>query len=41
VLEEHWGVGIVLLLILLPIGGLAPPLLAVIDAVGDAIFRAF
>jgi hypothetical protein len=41
VLEEQWGVAVVLLLLLLPIGGIAPPLLAVIDAAGGAVFGRF
>lgn len=41
VLEEQWGVAVILLLLLLPIGGIAPPLLAVLDAIGGAIFGQF
>jgi hypothetical protein len=40
VLEEQWGVAVLLLLLLLPLGGLAPPLLAVINAIGGDILDA-
>jgi hypothetical protein len=40
-LEEHWGVAIVLLLLLLPLAGQPPALLAAINALGGAILGAF
>jgi len=40
VLEEQWGVAIVLLLLLLPLAGQPPALLAVIDALGGAVLNA-
>ncbi|MGN6474184.1 MAG: hypothetical protein ACTHK4_11135 [Mycobacteriales bacterium] len=41
-LEEHWGIGAVLVLILLPLGGgYQTPLLALITAIADAIVHAF
>lgn len=40
VLEEHWGVAILLVLLLLPLAGQPPALLAVINAVGRPILDA-
>lgn len=40
VLEEQWGVAVLLLLLLLPLAGQPPALLAVINAVGRAILGA-
>lgn len=40
VLEEQWGVAVVLLLLLLPLAGQQPVLLAVINAVSDPILNA-
>jgi hypothetical protein len=39
-LEEQWGVGVVLLLLLLPIAGQQPVLVALVDTVGNDILRA-
>jgi hypothetical protein len=39
-LEEHWGIAAVLVLVLLPLGGGLPPLLHLIDAAGNAILSA-
>jgi hypothetical protein len=39
-LEEHWGVAVVLALLLLPLGGSLPPLLSLLDTVGNAILGA-
>jgi hypothetical protein len=36
-LEEQWGVAAVLLLVLLPLGGSVPPLLAAVDALADPL----
>jgi hypothetical protein len=41
VLEEQWGVAAVLLLLLLPLVGRQPVLLALIDSIGGAILGAF
>ena len=41
VLEEQWGVAVILLLLLLPLAGQPPALLAVINAIGGAILGAF
>jgi hypothetical protein len=41
VLDEQWGVAAILLLILLPLAGQPPALLAVINAIGGAILGAF
>ena len=41
VLEEQWGVAVILLLLLLPLAGQPPALLAVINAIGGAILDAF
>lgn len=38
-LEEAWGVAVLLVLLLLPLGGNRPVLLAVLDAVGDPLLR--
>jgi hypothetical protein len=38
-LEEAWGVAILLVLLLLPLGGGRPVLLAVLDAIGDPLLR--
>ena len=38
-LEEAWGVAALLVLLLLPLGGNRPVLLAVLDAVGDPLLR--
>jgi hypothetical protein len=40
VLEEQWGVAVLLLLLLLPLAGQPPALLAVINAIGGAILGA-
>lgn len=40
VLEEQWGVAVVLLLLLLPLAGQQPVVLALIDTVGGAILDA-
>jgi len=40
VLEEQWGVAVILLLLLLPLAGQPPALLAVINAIGGAILGA-
>lgn len=40
VLEEHWGVAVLLVLLLLPLAGQAPALLAAINAVGGSILNA-
>lgn len=39
-LEEHWGVAVVLVLLLLPLGGHEPPLLALVNTVGHDILSA-
>ena len=41
VLEEQWGVAVLLVLLLLPLAGQPPALLAVINAIGGAILNAF
>jgi hypothetical protein len=41
VLEEQWGVAVILLLLLLPLAGQPPALLAVINAIGGAVLDAF
>jgi hypothetical protein len=41
VLEEQWGVAVLLVLLLLPLAGHPPALLAVINAVGGAVLNAF
>ena len=41
VLEEQWGVAILLVLLLLPLAGQPPALLAVINALGRPILNAF
>lgn len=38
-LEEAWGVAVLLVLLLLPLGGGPPVLLAVLNAVGDPLMR--
>lgn len=38
-LEEQWGVAVILVLLLLPLGGGPPALLAIIDSIGSAILR--
>lgn len=38
-LEEAWGVGLVLVLLLLPLAGRLPALLAVLDAAADPLLR--
>ena len=38
-LEEAWGIAVLLVLLLLPLGGNRPVLLAVLDAVGDPLLR--
>jgi hypothetical protein len=38
-LEEQWGVAIVLVLVLLPLGGQQPALLALVNTVGHDILR--
>ena len=40
VLEEQWGVAVILLLLLLPLAGQQPVLLSLIDNVSDPILRA-
>lgn len=40
-LEEQWGIAVVLLFLLLPLAGQQPVLLALLDTVGSAILRAF
>ena len=40
VLEEQWGVAVILLLLLLPLAGQPPALLAVINAIGGALLGA-
>ena len=40
VLEEQWGVAVILLFLLLPLGGDQPPLLSAIGAVSDHILHA-
>lgn len=40
-LEEQWGIGIVLLLVLLPLAGQQPVILALINTIGRAILGAF
>jgi hypothetical protein len=38
-LEEHWGIALVLVLVLLPVSNNQSPLLALVDTVGDALLR--
>ncbi|HET6825423.1 MAG TPA: hypothetical protein VFH64_05820 [Amnibacterium sp.] len=40
VLEEHWGVAVLLVLLLLPLAGQPPALLAAINAIGGSILDA-
>jgi hypothetical protein len=37
--EENWGVAVLLVLLLLPLGNRPPPLLALLDALGGGLFR--